>query len=272
MSAKEKRSFYISVLDKGFVRLVDYMGDDTSIVQAARVSYGKGTKSKRKDADLIDYLMRNRHTSPFEMVEFKFHVKAPIFVVRQWFRHRTASVNEISGRYSILKDEFYIPQKFRKQSKTNKQGSEGYVDDDTNQKLIKIVDEMTREIYARYKFLLSKGVSRELSRIILPLNTYTEFYWKQNLHNLLHFIKLRLDSHAQEEIREYALAIAQILRELVPVTWKSFTEHILEGKNLSKTELEIIRETINKFTLEQNCKFKKLKNIRKSEFINCITK
>lgn len=268
MSAKETKSFFISVLDKGFVRLVDCMGDDTSIVQAARVSYGKGTKSKRKDADLIDYLMRNRHTSPFEMVEFKFHVKAPIFVVRQWFRHRTASVNEISGRYSILKDEFYIPKKFRKQSKTNKQGSEGYVEEETNAELIKLVEDITKEVYAKYKFLLSKGASRELARIILPLNTYTEFYWKQNLHNLLHFIKLRIDSHAQEEIREYALAIAQIVKELVPNTWKSFTEHILEGKNLSKTEFEIIKETINKFTLEQNYKFKKLKDSKKLELLN----
>jgi thymidylate synthase (FAD) len=228
----------ISVLDKGFVRLVDQMGDDRSIVQAARVSYGEGTKTYREDRALIDYLMRHRHTSPFEMVEFKFHIKAPIFVVRQWFRHRTASVNEISGRYSVLKEEFYEPETWRKQAKDNKQGSEGSYEDQGADALLKEVEE---EAYRAYQALLERGVAREMARMVLPLNLYTEFYWKQDLHNLFHFLKLRLDPHAQWEIRQYAQAIANIVKERVPMAWEAFEEHVLLGQNLSRTELLALR-------------------------------
>ncbi|WP_234554156.1 FAD-dependent thymidylate synthase [Thermus caliditerrae] len=228
----------IPVLDKGFVRLVDAMGNDRAIVQAARVSYGKGTKTVREDAALIDYLMRHRHTSPFEMVEFKFHVKAPIFVVRQWFRHRTASVNEISGRYSVLKEEFYEPQAWRKQARRNKQGSEGELSDEEASLLLKGVE---REAYQAYQTLLEKGIAREMARMVLPLNLYTEFYWKQDLHNLFHFLALRLDPHAQWEIRQYAKAIAEIVKAHVPLAWQSFEEHVLKGTHLSRTELKALQ-------------------------------
>ncbi|MFN4070356.1 MAG: FAD-dependent thymidylate synthase [Thermus caldifontis] len=228
----------IAVLDKGFVRLVEAMGNDASIVQAARVSYGPGTKTVREDAALIDYLMRHRHTSPFEMVEFKFHVKAPIFVVRQWFRHRTASVNEISGRYSVLGEEFYEPKAWRHQARRNKQGSEGAFTDEEASRLLKGVE---REAYQAYQTLLEKGIAREMARMVLPLNLYTEFYWKQDLHNLFHFLALRLDPHAQWEIRQYAKAIAEIVKAHVPLAWGSFEEHVLKGAHLSQTELRALR-------------------------------
>lgn len=228
----------IPVLDKGFVRLVDVMGDDGAIVQAARVSYGEGTKTVREDAALIDYLMRHRHTSPFEMVEFKFHVKAPLFVVRQWFRHRTASVNEVSGRYSVLKEEFYEPQAWRRQAKRNKQGSEGTLEDAEATNLLKAVEE---EAYSAYQALLAKGVAREMARMVLPLNLYTEFYWKQDLHNLFHFLALRLSPEAQWEIRQYAEAIAELVKARVPLAWQSFEEHVLRGASLSRTELKALQ-------------------------------
>ncbi|WP_448567606.1 FAD-dependent thymidylate synthase [Thermus sp.] len=228
----------IPVLDKGFVRLVEVMGDDAAIVQAARVSYGEGTKSFREDKALIDYLMRHRHTSPFEMVVFKFHVKAPLFVVRQWFRHRTASVNEISGRYSVLKEEFYEPEVWRRQAKRNKQGSEGALLDEEATALLK---ETEARAYAAYQALLEKGVAREMARMVLPLNLYTEFYWKQDLHNLFHFLKLRLAPEAQWEIRQYAKAIAEMVKAHVPMAWESYEEHVLEGQSLSRTELRALR-------------------------------
>ncbi|GLV47304.1 flavin-dependent thymidylate synthase [Thermus sp. LT1-2-5] len=228
----------IPVLDRGFVRLVDVMGNDGAIVQAARVSYGAGTKTVREDAALIDYLMRHRHTSPFEMVEFKFHVKAPLFVVRQWFRHRTASVNEVSGRYSVLKDEFYEPQAFRRQAKHNKQGSEGVLEDEEALALLKEAEEHAYRVYGK---LLEKGVAREMARMVLPLNLYTEFYWKQDLHNLFHFLKLRLAPEAQWEIRQYAQAIAELVKAHVPLAWTSFEEHVLYGATLSRTELTALR-------------------------------
>ena len=228
----------IPVLDKGFVRLVDAMGDDGRIVQAARVSYGEGTKTVREDAALIDYLMRHRHTSPFEMVEFTFHVKAPIFVVRQWFRHRTASVNEISARYSVLKDEFYepAPEELRNQSDVNKQVGEGRLPPDAAERAAALLTAAEHDVYARYRKLLELGVAREQARSVLPVGIYTEFYWKQNLHNLLHFLKLRLDRHAQSEIRAYARAIAEFVKAQVPLVWRSYEEHVLNGRLLSESE------------------------------------
>jgi len=230
------------VLDKGFVRLVDQMGDDRAIVQAARVSYGEGTKTVREDKALIDYLMRHGHTSPFEMVVFKFHVKAPIFVVRQWFRHRTASANEVSGRYSVLKEEFYEPEAWRGQAKRNRQASEGSFEDEEAGLLLRRVEE---EAYRAYRTLLEKGVAREMARMVLPLNLYTEFYWKQDLHNLFHFLRLRLAPEAQWEIRRYAEAIAGIVKERVPLAWAAFEEHVLGGALLSRTELLALRRLLD---------------------------
>jgi len=237
----------VKVLDKGFVRLVDVMGDDHAIVQAARVSYGPGTKTVREDAALIDYLMRHEHWSPFEMVEFKFHVKAPIFVARQWFRHRTASVNEISGRYSVLKDEFYFPsyENWRSQSTTNKQGSVNQVPEKFLHEDYAEIAKFLAQGYQMYQHLMYLGVAREMARMILPLNTYTEFYWKQDLRNLLNFIKLRIDHHAQYEIREYAKAIAEIVKQVVPVAWSSFENHHLRGTRLSGDELGVIRSLLD---------------------------
>lgn len=247
----------IKVLDKGFVRLVGYLVDlvdtkplgfddhmplngfivenwhtlDAQIVRAARVSYDKGTKTVRDDEKLIRYLIRNEHWSPFEMVEFKFHVKAPIFVARQWFRHRTGNVNEISGRYSVLEDEFYIPEKWRLQDTKNRQGSQGELGGLTNEYATDAYTEALDYAYKAYEALLSAGVAREMARMVLPLSTYTQFYWKQDLRNLLHFLKLRLDEHAQWEIREYAKAILSLIEPLVPVTVKAWKEIVLEGSS-----------------------------------------
>lgn len=234
-------------LDHGFVRLVDWMGDDTSIVQAARVSYGKGTKSVSEDTALIRYLMRNMHTSPFEMVEFKFHVKLPIFVARQWIRHRTANVNEYSGRYSEMPDEFYIPEpeQIRLQSKTNKQGrADETIDNPLD--IIQKMQETQNYLYKQYSEFLLKGLARELARINLPLSNYTEWYWKIDLHNLFHFLKLRLDSHAQYEIRVYAQAIAKIIKQIVPVAYQAFEDYVLEAVKFSRNELQILKLMLDK--------------------------
>ena len=205
----------INVLDHGFVRLVDVMGDDSSIVQAARVSYGAGTKTVREDVMLIDYLMRNKHLSPFEMAEVKIHVKAPIFVARQWVRHRTASWNEMSARYSEMREEFYVPEPeaIRRQSATNKQAGGEPLNLARAQAVAIAIQGAGTHAFWVYKDLLDKGVARELARMVLPVNLYTEWYWKVNLRNLLHFLELRLDPHAQEEIQEYARAILRLVEE-----------------------------------------------------------
>ena len=235
-------------LDKGFVRLVDYMGDDSSIVQAARVSYGKGTKSISEDNSLIRYLMRNMHTSPFEMVEFKFHVKLPIFVARQWIRHRTANVNEYSGRYSEMPDDFYVPEieQIRKQSSTNKQGRcEEQFDESLAIEITNKMKSKQSELYEDYSNLLEIGMAREVARINLPLSNYTEWYWKIDLHNLFHFLRLRLDAHAQYEIRVYAEAIAKIIKQIVPLAYQSFEDYILSSIRFSKNELIALKSLIN---------------------------
>lgn len=219
-------SAQIDVLDHGFVRLVDHYGDDNRIVQAARVSYGAGTKTKRQDNALIAYLMRNEHMSPFEMVDFTFHIKAPIFVARQWFRHRTASVNEISARYSVMADQFYVPEVARKQSTINKQGSAGDVDDP--QRCNDLFLLAYTAAYSAYTELLEEGVSREQARLVLPVGLYTEFYWKQNLRNLLHLLHLRLDSHAQEEAQQYAQAILALVEPIAPATVQAWREYVAE--------------------------------------------
>ncbi len=237
----------IRVLDKGFVRLVDAMGSDASIVQAARVSYGAGTKSVSEDRGLIRYLMRHRHTSPFEMVEFKFHVKLPIFVARQWIRHRTANVNEYSGRYSEMKDEFYIPQieEIRTQSSLNRQGrSDERVDFSVAESIAGKMEETQKELYAEYLWYLEQGTARELARINLPLSSYTEWYWKIDLHNLLHFLRLRLDWHAQFEIRLYAEKLAEIVKAVTPLAYEAFEDYQLNGVAFSRQELQILRDTV----------------------------
>lgn len=236
------------VLDHGFVRLVDYMGGDERIVQSARVSYGGGTKQVRRDEILIDYLLRHRHTSPFEHVVLEFHCKMPLFVARQWIRHRTARVNEISGRYSIMKDEFYLPapEQVQFQSQDNKQGrSRAEVPAELREKVLEILAKDHGDTYASYKQMLDDGIARELARINLPLSMYTEWYWQMDLHNLLHFLSLRMDSHAQWEIRQYADQIAQITRAVAPMAYKSFENHILEGCRFSKEEIEAIRKLMN---------------------------
>lgn len=226
-------------LNHGFVRLVDYMGDDDAIVQAARTSYGKGTKTINEDRSLIRYLMRNRHTSPFEMVELKFHIKLPIFIARQWIRHRTANVNEYSGRYSEMPDEFYVPESndIRKQSTHNKQGRAEELFDTAES--AQFVDNFAKEqasVFNNYKTMIDAGMAREMARINLPLSIYTEWYWKIDLHNLFHFLRLRLDEHAQYEIRVYGEAIAEIIREIVPLAYEAFEDYILNSIMLSKLE------------------------------------
>jgi thymidylate synthase (FAD) len=247
----------IQIGKNGFVRLVDVMPRitttelkcDQAIVQAARVSYLEGTKSKRTDSSLIKYLLRNNHTSPFEMVEFKFHIKAPVFVVRQWQRHRMSSYNEVSGRYSVLTDSFWEPEVFRQQSIVNKQGSEAPLDEPLNWTLVNEYSNHIRTTYKFYEYLLSKGVSREMARTVLPLSINTEFYWKIDLHNLLRFISLRSDLHAQKEIRDYSNAIKEIVGECCPVTLKAFEEYVTESVRFSKSEI-IALKTCNTDIIE----------------------
>ncbi|MDR0927737.1 MAG: FAD-dependent thymidylate synthase [Ignavibacteria bacterium] len=229
----------IQCLNYGFVRLVDVMGNDTAIVQAARTSFGQGAKSKSEDRTLIRYLMRNRHTSPFEMVEFKFHCKMPIFVARQWIRHRTANVNEFSGRYSEMPDEFYVPGSdlVRMQSMDNKQGRcEDVLPKELTDGVVAQMADSQRTDFNEYRELIDKGIARELARINLPLSIYTQWYWKIDLHNLFHFLKLRLDKHSQYEIRVYAEAIAEIVKECCPVAYEAFADYQLDTISLSKVE------------------------------------
>jgi len=238
-------------LDHGFVRLIDYMGSDEAIVQSARVSYGKGTKQVTQDRGLIRYLMRHHHTSPFEMVEFKFHCKLPIFVARQWIRHRTASVNEYSLRYSEAVNQFYIPEPevIRLQSKINKQGrSSESVPSDLQQEVLSILKKHAQKAWDDYEELEQADLARELARIHLPVSLYTEWYWKLNLHNLLHFLKLRLDPTAQYEIRVYAEVLAEIVKTAVPLTWEAFEDYSLYAETFSRQEVEMMKETLGKLS------------------------
>ena len=241
-------------LNHGFVRLVDFMGDDVAIVQAARTSYGQGTKTNSEDRSLIRYLMRQKHTSPFEMVEFKFHIKLPIFIARQWIRHRTANVNEYSGRYSEMRDEFYVPEAevIKMQSSDNKQGraDEVLAKNYTN-KIIKNFTTSQENSYSEYKKVVDEGLAREIARINLPLSTYTEWYWKIDLHNLFHFLKLRMDKHSQYEIRVYANIIADILKECVPLAFEAFEDYILNSFSLSKAEQIAISKIISTVDIEK---------------------
>jgi len=235
------------VLDKGFVRLVDYLGGDERVVQAARVSYGAGTKTYREDAALIDYLLRNSHTSPFEQVILTFHVKLPIFVARQWIRHRTARINEISARYSVMKDEFYVPEAedVALQSTDNKQGRSDETPDPARIETIRAaLAEGQKAAYTAYSSLVDEGIARELARINLPLSLYTEWYWQIDLRNLFHFLELRLDIHAQKEIRLYAGVILETAKKVAPRSCESFERHILKAVRFSGEELAELRKRL----------------------------
>ncbi|MFA7248767.1 MAG: FAD-dependent thymidylate synthase [Dehalococcoidia bacterium] len=243
---------------KGFVRVIDYMGDDDAIVQAARVSYGSGTRRSRDDQGLINYLMRNWHTSPFEMCEIKLHVKLPIFVARQWIRHRTANVNEYSARYSILDREFYIPaaEHIGVQSSSNRQGRGDALDAEEARRVQELLRDDADRAYAHYEELLNEGtggapsdperpgIARELARMNLSLNFYTQWYWKTDLHNLMHFLRLRIDPHAQWEIRAYAERINEVLERWVPMTHSAFLNYRLGGAQLSEQALAAVRRML----------------------------
>ena len=238
------------VLDHGFVRVIDYMGDDAAICQAARVSYGKGTKSVQNDEGLIRYLMRHWHSTPFEMCEIKLHVKLPVFVARQWIRHRTANVNEYSARYSILDREFYIPapEHIAGQSVVNNQGRGETLTGDEAARVLEILKVDSARAYDNYESMISQdgqqGLARELARMNLPANIYTQWYWKVDLHNLLHFLRLRADAHAQYEIRVYADEICKIVADWVPFAYAAFEDYRMGGATLSKTAVDVMRRMI----------------------------
>ena len=238
------------VLDHGFVRVIDYMGDDAAICQAARVSYGKGTKSVQNDEGLIRYLMRHWHSTPFEMCELKLHVKLPVFVARQWIRHRTANVNEYSARYSILDREFYIPQpeQLAAQSVINNQGRGEALTGTEAERVLDILKGDAARCYDHYEEMISdegqQGLARELARMNLPANIYTQWYWKVDLHNLLHFLRLRADSHAQYEIRVYADAICKLVADWVPFAYKAFEDYRMGGAALSAGALDCVRRML----------------------------
>lgn len=259
----------IQCLDKGFVRLIDVMGDDNSIVQAARVSYGAGTKRLSEDRGLIRYLLRHQHTTPFEMVEFKFHIKLPIFIARQWIRHRTANVNEYSGRYSEMKDEFYVPslENIRPQSTMNKQGrSDETFPTEQAEAIAEKFAASQDQMYAEYRELLEMGVAREIARINLPVSNYTEWYWKIDLHNLFHFLKLRIDAHAQYEIRVYGEAMASIVKEIVPVAWEAFEDYVLHSHKLSRIEAKAIMSMLGELPSDETLAAAGLKGREAIEF------
>lgn len=238
------------VLDHGFVRVVDYMGDDAAICQAARVSYGRGTKSVQNDAGLIRYLMRHWHSTPFEMCEVKLHVKLPVFVARQWIRHRTANVNEYSARYSILDREFYIPapEHLAAQSSVNNQGRGEVLEGEEAQRVLSLLRDDAMRSYDHYEAMLSQdgqqGLARELARMNLPANIYTQWYWKVDLHNLLHFLRLRADPHAQYEIRAYADAICAIVEDWVPAAFSAFRDYRLESVSLSAQAVAVLKRRL----------------------------
>ncbi len=255
----------LPVLDHGFVRVIDYMGDDAAIVQAARVSYGRGTRQLREDAGLINYLMRHRHTTPFEMCEIKVHVKLPVFVARQWIRHRTANVNEYSARYSMLDREFYIPApaNLAAQAASNRQGRGEALEGAEAAQVLELLRDDAARCYEHYEVMLNArsdgttidpghaGLARELARMNLPVNVYTQWYWKIDLHNLLHFVSLRADPHAQYEIRAYAEVLLEILRRWVPIACAAFEDHVIEGAQLSGKALALVRRLLAGETVGQ---------------------
>ena len=269
----------IPILDHGFIRVIDYMGTDQSIVQAARVSYGEGTKKLREDRGLIRYLLSHWHTTPFEMCEIKFHIKLPIFVARQWIRHRTANVNEYSARYSVLDKEFYIPEmdQLGSQSTTNKQGRSNTLDKKFAKHAQDLIKKNSEQLYEDYQDLLNgkllnndeyvegEGLARELARTTLPLNYYTQWYWKIDLHNLMHFLRLRADSHAQYEIQIYAEKMVEILKKWVPLTYEAFEDYRSDSFLLSKEAAKLLKDILtNKKIKPSNYKLS-LREIREIE-------
>ena len=258
----------IPILDHGFIRVIDYMGDDTSIVQAARVSYGKGTKKVSTDSGLIKYLMRHWHSTPFEMCEIKYHVKLPIFIARQWIRHRTANVNEYSARYSILDKEFYLPavENLAAQSQSNRQGRGDILTGDQAKKVLDLLKKDAEQTYDNYETMLNErydgsvidekqvGLARELARMNLTLNTYTQWYWKTDLLNLMNFLRLRADHHAQYEIRAYADAMLDTVKKWVPITYEAFMDYRVGGTEVSAKGKIIIKKLLNgeEINLEQS--------------------
>lgn len=238
--AEELLDQEIKVLDKGFIRLVDFMGSDQRIVDAARVSYQAGTKTLRTDEQLIRYLLRHKHTTPLEKVRFEFHVKLPIFVARQWMRHRMGSFNEMSARYSVLPDEFYYPETLRAQSGSNKQGSEGTISAKNERIGQEYLKEHTDRAYGLYTDMLDNGIARELARMVLPVNIYTQFYWTVDLWNLLHFMKLRSDPHAQWEIQEYSRVLEACVKAVAPFTYQAFVDYVRDAINFSGPEKNAI--------------------------------
>ena len=249
----------IPILDHGFIRVIDYMGDDTSIVQAARVSYGKGTKKVSTDAGLIKYLMRHWHSTPFEMCEIKYHIKLPIFIARQWIRHRTANVNEYSARYSILDKEFYLPdpKNLAAQSKNNRQGRGDILEGEQAKKVLSILKNDAERTYDNYEKMLNErydgsvmdetkdGLARELARMNLTLGTYTQWYWKTDLLNLMNFLRLRADHHAQYEIRAYADVMLDTLKKWVPTTFEAFLDYRMGGTEVSSKGKKVLKKLIN---------------------------
>lgn len=246
------------VLDKGFVRVVDYMGNDAAVTQSARVSYGKGTKMLNQDKGLINYLMRHRHTTPFEMCEIKFHVKLPIFIARQWIRHRTANVNEYSARYSIMNKEFYIPEpaQLAVQSTINKQGRGGTLNPQESARVLEILRADSEQCYDHYQEMLNEdaneniidenrsGLTRELARMNLTMNYYTEWYWKVDLHNLFHFLSLRADPHAQYEIQAYAETMLELVKKWVPLSYEAFMKYRKNAMHLSEPATALVKKLI----------------------------
>lgn len=244
----------VPVLDHGFIRVIDYMGDDAAVVQAARVSYGRGTRKISEDEGLIRYLMRHWHSTPFEMCEIKYHIKLPIFVARQWIRHRTANVNEYSARYSIMDREFYIPApaQLAAQSSVNRQGRGAVLEGDEAAAVLALLREDAERNYAHYEYMLNEstvdpdrqGLARELARMNLTLNTYTQWYWKTDLHNLLNFLRLRADAHAQHETRTYAEAMLETVRAWVPLCFRAFEDYRLGAVSFSAPMLAVLRQMV----------------------------
>lgn len=232
----------INIGPYGFVKLINVMGNDSSPVQAARISYGDGTKSVREDISLTNYLLRNQHTSPFEQIEFQFHIKLPIFLARQWVRHRMANINEVSARYSEMKDEFWLPkpEELRTQDSKNKQAGSRKLPQEAAEQAVELIKEANKEAYERYKDLLDLGVCREQARAILPVSLYTEFYWKIDGHNLMRFLKLRGDSHAQKEIQDYAVALEDIFQSRFPNVFNAYVNYVRDAETFSETERNLI--------------------------------
>jgi thymidylate synthase (FAD) len=255
----------IPVLDHGFIRVVDYMGDDAAVVQSARVSYGRGTKAANEDRGLIRYLMRHRHSTPFEMCEIKYHIKLPIFIARQWIRHRTANVNEYSARYSVLDREFYVPQpdQLAAQSSDNRQGRGAVLEGAEAERVLRLLRDDAMQTYDHYLEMLNEdeagqpldtsrsGLARELARMNLTLNTYTQWYWKTDLHNLLHFLSLRADAHAQYEIRVYAEAMLKTVQAWVPHCYEAFADYRMGAVTMSSQMLSIVRRMLAGEVVEQ---------------------